>query len=148
MASLNRVFLAGNLTRDPEVRYTPGGAAVATLGMAVNRFYTTKTGEKKEETLFIRVVVWGKLAETCKEYLKKGSSLLVEGRLASRSWEQNGQKRSTVEVIALAIQFLDRGGKGAQERPLPDMDESVDEPMPDADAAGKGAAGTEDDIPF
>lgn len=148
MASLNRVFLAGNLTRDPEVRYTPGGAAVATLGMAVNRFYTTKTGEKKEETLFIRVVVWGKLAESCKEYLKKGSSILVEGRLASRSWEQNGQKRSTVEVIALTIQFLDRGGKGAQERALPDSDEAVDVPMPEEDAEGKGAAGAEDDIPF
>lgn len=148
MASLNRVFLAGNLTRDPEVRYTPAGAAVATLGMAVNRFYTTKTGEKKEETLFIRVVVWGKLAETCKEYLKKGSSLLVEGRLASRSWEQNGQKRSTVEVIALTIQFLDRGGKGAADRPLPEVDEAVETPLPEEDVAGKSAAGADDDIPF
>jgi single-strand DNA-binding protein len=148
MASLNRVFLAGNLTRDPEVRYTPGGAAVATLGMAVNRYYTTKTGEKKEETLFIRVVVWGKLAESCKEYLKKGSSLLVEGRLASRSWEQNGQKRSTVEVVALGIQFLDRGGKGSQERVMTDMDESVDEPLPEEDAGKKAGSGGDDDIPF
>ncbi|HRZ86866.1 MAG TPA: single-stranded DNA-binding protein [bacterium] len=146
MASLNRVILAGNLTRDPEVRHTTGGAAVATLGLAVNRYYMTKTGERKEETLFISVVVWGKAAERCKEYLKKGSSVLVEGRLASRSWEQNGQKRSTVEVVALNVQFLDRAGKGAPERGAPDMDEVPDDVL--ADDADKKDVGGEDDIPF
>ena len=149
MASLNRVFLAGNLTRDPEVRYTPGGSAVADIGLAVNRFYTTKSGEKKEETLFIKVVVWGKLAESCKNYLKKGSPALVEGRLASRSWEQNGQKRSTVEVVALNVQFLDRGGRGVSDRAASEAEEVSEEPIPDEEGAKKGTpAGAEDDIPF
>lgn len=112
-ASLNRVFLIGNLTRDPELRYVPSGTAVASFTIAVNRFYTTATGEKKDEASFIRVVTWGRRAETCGEYLSKGSSVFVEGRLRSRSWEaQDGQKRSSLEVIASSVQFLRSGGKG------------------------------------
>lgn len=113
MASLNKVFLMGNLTRDPELRYIPSGTAVATFTVAINRVYTNQTGEKKEEVSFIRIVVWGRRAEVCGEYLSKGSPVFVEGRLQSRSWEsQDGQKRSTIEVIADNVQFL-RGGAGA-----------------------------------
>ena len=110
MANLNKVFLIGNLTRDPELRYVPSGTAVATFTIAVNRVYLTQSGEKKEQASFIRVVVWGRRAEVCGEYLSKGSPLFVEGRMQSRNWEtQDGQKRSTVEIIADNIQFL-RGG--------------------------------------
>lgn len=115
MASLNKVFLMGNLTRDPELRYVPSGTAVATFTVAMNRVYTSQAGEKKEEVSFIRVVVWGRRAEVCGEYLSKGSPVFIEGRLQSRSWEgQDGQKRSAVEVIADNVQFL-RGG-GAQDK--------------------------------
>jgi len=112
MASLNKIFIMGNLTRDPELRYVPSGTAVATFTVAVNRVYTSQAGEKKEEVSFIRVVVWGRRAEVCGEYLSKGSPVFVEGRLQSRSWEaQDGQKRNTIEVIADNVQFL-RGGTG------------------------------------
>jgi single-strand DNA-binding protein len=112
MASLNRVFLMGNITRDPELRYIPSGSAVTTFTIAVNRVYKLQTGEKKEEVSFVRVVVWGRMAEVCGEYLTKGSPVFVEGRLQSRSWDApDGQKRSTMEVIATNIQFL-RGGQG------------------------------------
>ena len=112
-ASLNKVFLMGNLTRDPELRYIPSGAAVANFTVAVNRGYKDSAGEKKEEVSFLRVVIWGKMAEVCGEYLAKGRPVLVEGRLRSRNWEgQDGQKKSTVEVIASNVQFL--GSKGDQ----------------------------------
>ena len=107
--NVNRVILAGNLTRDPEMRFIPSGTAVTNLGLAVNRQYTTKEGEKKEEVAFIRVVVWGKQAQSCQEYLKKGSPVLVEGRLQSRSWETaEKEKRNTLEVIAERVHFLTR----------------------------------------
>ncbi|MBN1526622.1 MAG: single-stranded DNA-binding protein [Candidatus Omnitrophica bacterium] len=116
-ASLNKAFLMGNLTRDPELRYVPSGTAVATFTVAMNRVYKSQTGEKKEETSFVRVVVWGRRAEVCGEYLSKGSPVFVEGRLQSRSWEtQDGQKRSTIEVIADNVQFL-RGGDKQQGHP-------------------------------
>lgn len=106
-ASLNKVFLMGNLTRDPELRYVPSGAAVANFTVAVNRPYKDTAGEKKEEVSFIRVVVWGKMAEVCGEYLTKGRPVLVEGRLKSRAWEaQDGQKRSALDVVAVSVQFL------------------------------------------
>lgn len=113
MASLNKVFLMGNLTRDVELRYIPSGSAVASFTVASNRVYKSQTGEKKEEVSFIRVVVWGRMGELCGEYLKKGSPVFVEGRLQSRSWDTpDGQKRSVMEVIALNVQFL-RGGSGS-----------------------------------
>ena len=97
----------GNLTRDPELRYVPSGTAVATFDIAVNRVYTLPSGEKKEETSFVRVVVWARRAEVCAEYLTKGSPVFVEGRLRSRSWEtQDGGKRSTIEVVANNVQFM------------------------------------------
>lgn len=109
MASLNRVILVGNLTRDPELRYTPSGTSVANFGIAVNRRRTNKQGERVDEVDYFNVVVWGKLAELCCNYIFKGSPVALEGRLSSRSWEtEDGQKRNTVEVIAENVQFLGR----------------------------------------
>jgi single-strand DNA-binding protein len=107
MASYNKVLLMGNLTKDPELRYTPQGTAVVNLRLAVNRKFKTKTQELKEEVCFITCVVWNKQAETCNQYLHKGSGVFVEGMLQSRSWEDAaGQKRSVIEVRADRVQFL------------------------------------------
>ncbi len=128
-ASLNRAFLIGNLTRDPELRYVPSGQAVATFSVAVNRVYTTQAGEKKEEVSFINIVVWGRRAEVCGEYLSKGSPVFIEGRLQSRSWEdQNGQKRYALEVIAQSVQFLRPAPRGttAVQAPPSEEIESID----------------------
>src|SRR5204863_8873329 len=107
MASLNKVFLIGHLTRAPELRYTPSGTAVADLRLAVNRNYTTQSGEKREDTCFLTVIVWAKQAESCGEYLDKGSPVMVEGRLQTRDWEtKDGQKRNGVEVVAERVQVM------------------------------------------
>ena len=117
MASLNKVLLIGNLTRDPELRYIPNGSAVTSFTLAMNRVYKLQTGEKKEEVSFVRVVVWGRMAEVCGEYLTKGSPVFVEGRLQSRSWDgPDGQKRNTIEVIAMNVQFLNRQGGAGKDR--------------------------------
>lgn len=116
MASLNKVLLIGNLTRDPEVRYTPKGTAVADLGLAVSRSYKTDSGEIKEEVCFLTVVAWGRQAETAGEYLKKGSPIFVEGRLQYETWEKNGEKRNTIKVNAERIQFLSRPQSGTEFR--------------------------------
>lgn len=122
-ASLNRVLLMGNLTRDPELRYIPSGQPVTTFTIAVNRTYLSNTGEKKEDVNFIRVVVWGKRAEVCHQYLKKGSPAFVEGRLQSRNWEAaDGTKRNTIEVVAQNVQFLSRG-TGTKQEPAPSSQE-------------------------
>ena len=127
MASLNKVFLVGNLTRDPELRRTPGGAAVCNFGLAVNRRYTTARGEDREEVCFVDVEAWGKWAEACKNYLAKGAPVLIEGRLRYDQWEdrETGQKRSRLSVTAERGQFLGapssgRGpGYGDDEAPPP-----------------------------
>src|SRR2546428_13112105 len=108
MASLNKVFLIGNLTRDPEVRYTPKGTAIANLGLAVNRSWTDESGQQKEEVLFVDIDVWGRQAETCGQYLSKGRPVFVEGRLRLDSWEdkESGQKRNKLKVVAERVQFL------------------------------------------
>ncbi len=107
MSTLNRVFLMGNLTRDPEVRYTPSGTAVGDLGLAVNETYKNKAGETVESTVFVDVEVWARQAETCAEYLYKGSPVFVEGRLKLDQWEnQQGEKRSKLRVRADRVQFL------------------------------------------
>ncbi|MDD5731041.1 MAG: single-stranded DNA-binding protein [Candidatus Omnitrophica bacterium] len=107
MANFNKVLLMGNLTKDPELRYTPQGVAVANLRLAVNRKFRDRNQEMKEETCFITAVVWDKQAETCNQYLHKGSSIFVEGRLQSRSWEDtSGNKRSVIEVRAERVQFM------------------------------------------
>ncbi|MEE8484838.1 MAG: single-stranded DNA-binding protein [Nitrospinota bacterium] len=134
--SLNKVFLMGNLTRDPELRYTPGGQAVSTLGLAVNNKFT-KDGETKEDVLFVDITVWGRVAENCAEYLKKGSPVLVEGRLKYHTWEsQEGQKRSKIDVTAMSVQFLpsSKGGAGKESS----QDEFGDGAPPPSD----------DDVPF
>ncbi len=112
--NLNRVQLAGNLTRDPELKYLQSGTAVTNMNMAINRKY--KSGEEmKEDVCFVRIVVWARRAEVCAEYLKKGSPVFVEGRLQSRSWEQDGQKRYAMDVVADNVQFL--GGNKKKEEP-------------------------------
>lgn len=119
MANLNKVFLIGNLTRDPELRYTPGGTAVANLGIAVNRRFKDSSGELKEEVCFLTVTVWDKQAEACCQYLKKGRPVFVEGVLQSRFWETNdGQKRSAIDVRAERVQFLGSYGGNAKEKEL------------------------------
>jgi len=115
MASYNKVILLGNLTRDPEVRYTPKGSAVADLGIAVNRQYTLENGEKREEVTFVDVTFWGRTAEVAGEYLKKGRPVFIEGRLQLDTWDdkQSGQKRSRLKVIGETMQMLgSRGGAG------------------------------------
>ena len=161
MASLNRVFLMGNLTRDPELRYIPSGSAVASFTLAVNRVYKLQTGEKKEEVSFLRIVVWGRMGELCAEYLKKGSPAFIEGRLQSRSWDgPDGQKRNVTEVIANNVQFLRSGGAGASvegsgrggdfssQSAAPGRSEEMPEiqleEMPEMGASPKGA----EDVPF
>jgi len=111
MASFNKVILLGNLTRDPEVRYTPKGSAVCDLGIAVNRQYTLDSGEKREEVTFVDVVLWSRLAEIAGEYLKKGRPVFIEGRLQLDTWDdkQSGQKRSKLRVIGETMQLL--GGR-------------------------------------
>ena len=112
MANFNKVFLMGNLTRDPELRFTTSGAPVTNLRLAINRVYTDRNGEKKEETCFLTVVVWGRQAETCAEYLSKGRPVFVQGRLRNRDIEiEEGKNRSILEVIAEQVQFLGRGGR-------------------------------------
>jgi len=105
----NKIILIGNLTKDPELRYTPQGTPVASFRLAVNRWYK-QSDEVKKETMFIDNVVFGKQAESCSKYLNKGSSVLVEGRLQERRWESNGQQRSKFEVIAQSVRFLSRKG--------------------------------------
>lgn len=152
MANLNRVYLLGNLTRDPELRYTPSGTAVASFGLAVNRRY--RQGEEwKEETCFVDVVVFGRQAETVNEYLSKGRQALVEGRLTWRSWETDeGTRRSKHEVVAQNVQFI--GGRppaesapqeAAPSEPAP-QESAPREPAPQE--AGATPADEDDDIPF
>ena len=120
MASFNKVILLGNLTRDPEVRYTPKGSAVCDLGIAINRQYTLDSGEKREEVTYVDVVLWSRLAEIAGEYLKKGRPIFIEGRLQLDTWDdkQSGQKRSKLRVIGETMQLLGgrppgAGGAGA-----------------------------------
>ncbi|MBK8481603.1 MAG: single-stranded DNA-binding protein [Proteobacteria bacterium] len=139
MAGINKVILIGNLGADPELRFTAGGQAVADLRLATSRRWQGKDGSTQEDTQWHRVVVWGKQAEQCKEFLSKGRQVYVEGRLQTRSWEdRDGNKRYTTEVVAQQIQFLGggRGGGGG------DLDQSA----PPADHDAPGDLG--DDIPF
>lgn len=108
MASFNKVILVGNLTRDPELRYTPKGTAIAKIGLAVNRVWTSESGEKKEEVTFVDVDVFGRTAENVGQYMRKGRPILIEGRLRLDQWDdkQTGQKRSRLGVVAESVQFL------------------------------------------
>lgn len=127
MAGLNKVMIIGNLGRDPEMRYTPNGAAVTSFSVAVNRRWTSQDGQPQDETEWFNVVAWNKLAETCNQVLSKGRLVYVEGRLRTRSWDgQDGQKHYRTEVIASTVQFLDSARSRSQDT--------------------AGAAGAEDDF--
>src|ERR1700689_3459394 len=134
--SLNQVTLMGNLTRDPELRQTPNGQNVTSFSLALNRAYKDASGEWQEVTDYIDIVCWGPLAERVAQYLSKGRRCLVQGRLQSRSWEQDGQKRSKVEVLANDVTFLDsRGGgdndsDGGASAPAPASSGAADKPTP------------------
>jgi single-strand DNA-binding protein len=133
MASLNRVLLIGNLTRDPELRYTPSGTAVADLGIAVNREWTDREGEKRSDTCFVDIVAWQKQAEFCERYLTKGSLVFVEGRLQLDTWETpQGEKRSKHRVVARTVQIL--GGRGREGRSPPSEEKGTE--MPTTSAPG------------
>ena len=142
MAGLNNVVLIGNLTRDPELRYTPSGLPVATLRLAVNRSFTNQQGEI--ETDFFNVVVWRNQAEKCAEYLSKGRQVAVTGRLQSRSWEGNdGQKRSTIEVVADRVVFL-----GRRDRREESVNDLVEVDFTDNDLSTDLEARVEDEVVF
>ena len=147
MVSLNRVLLIGNLTKDPELRYTPSGTPVANLRLAVNSSFKDQSGARKEETCFITVVVWSKQAEICNQYLKKGRPVFIEGRLIYRSWEVEGKTRSTMEVRADRVQFMGAppGGQ-AREGAEPVAVESARPEESGAEAVPEG--GTDVDVPF
>lgn len=141
MASLNKVLLIGNLTRDPELRYTPSGVAVVNLRLAVNRRYRDRNSELKEDTCFVTVVAWDKQAEVCNQYLQKGRPVFIEGRLQSRSWETNdGQKRNVLEVRAERIQFLGSAktqGAAPDESGHSDLEDKIKEPIDENIAANE-----------
>lgn len=148
MASFNKVILLGNLTRDPEVRYTPKGSAVCDLGLAVNRNYTLDSGEKREEVTFVDVVLWARLAEIAGEYLKKGRPVFIEGRLQMDSWDdkQTGQKRTKIRVVGETMQLLGSrpsGGGGGESQETERPPRAAEKTAPTAKAAPD-----DDEIPF
>ena len=153
MANFNKVILAGNLTRDPELRYTPKGTAVAKIGLAINRKWRSETGEMKEETTFVDVDCFGKTAETVGQYLKKGRPVLIEGRLRYETWEdkQSGQKRSKLGVVMESFQFIDsnRGdGGGSAEAPRSRPAAAAAAPAPGPEGGEADAPPEGDDVPF
>lgn len=157
---LNKVMLFGNLTRDPELRSTPSGQQVCNFGLATNRVYKKADGSRQEETEFHNIVVWGKQAEFCAQYLKKGSSAYVEGRLQTRSWDKDGQKQYKTEIVAETVQFGPRAGgaSGGPSSASGSSSTSKGERMSDAEAPQKAPKDdaidypqediNPDDIPF
>ena len=153
MGSVNKVILVGNLGRDAELRYTPGGAAVATLNLATTEVWNDKSGQKQEKTEWHRIVLWGKQAESLQEYLTKGKQIYVEGRLQTRQWDdKDGNKKYTTEIKADRITLLGGGGGGGGAR-----SGGMDRGGPDRGGAHPGGGGgdeppmepiTDDDIPF
>lgn len=156
MANVNKVILIGNVTRDPEVKFTPKGSAVTDVGLAINRNYTLENGEKREETIFVDVELWGRLAEIAGEYAKKGRPIYIEGRLRMDTWEDkaSGQKRSRMKVVGENLQLL--GGRpggassgggdyegGGQSEQRPQQRSSRPAAPPQASSAEP-----DDDIPF
>ena len=160
MPSFNKVILVGNLTRDPELRYTPKGTAIARIGLAINRNWKTESGEAREEATFVDVDAFGKQAETIGQYLKKGRPLMVEGRLRLDQWDdkQTGQKRSKLGVVLEGFQFLDSGSSRGGGMPEVDSVDSsrggespssatrpTSSPMAERESS---AAPEDDDVPF
>ena len=146
MAGINKVILVGNLGKDPELRHTPQGQAVANFPLATSESWNDKSGQKQERTEWHRIVVWGKLAELCAKYLSKGRKAYVEGKLQTRAWDDNqGQKRYTTEIVASTVQFLDSSaGAGATRSSSAEDDPFGPPPDFSSDASQSGA----EDIPF
>jgi len=150
MASFNKVILVGNLTRDPELRYTPKGTAIAKIGLAVNHKWRSESGDLKEEVTFVDVEVWSKTAENVGQYMRKGSPILIEGRLRLDTWDdkQTNQKRSKMVVVGETVQFLGSPRGGAEGTPAEPSSRPArpksSEPPSDAD----GPPPEEDDVPF
>lgn len=140
MRGVNKVILIGNLGKDPEIRYTTGGSAVANFTIATSDSYTDKDGQKQEKTEWHRIVAWGRLAEICGEYLSKGRMVYIEGALRTRSWEdKDGNTRWTTEVVARSMEMLGgRSDQGPRDQQSPDGDFEIDD----------SSFSTDDDIPF
>jgi single-strand DNA-binding protein len=161
MASINKVILIGNLGRDPELRYTPQGRPVANFSMATTEYWTDKGGEKQKRTEWHNIVLWGRPAEVANQYLKKGSSCYIEGRITSRSWEDKDKvKHYRTEIEGLALQLLSGGGNRGGNEPPPQPDEYFDS-FPEPGSGGGGVSdahagasvdaasgGGDDDLPF
>lgn len=157
MAYLNKVFLIGNLTRDPELRVTPKGTAICQFGLAVNRQFKDESGQTRDETTFVDIEAWGKQGELVSKYLTKGSPAMVEGRLKLDQWEdkQSGQKRSKLKVVLDNVQFLSSRGAGAG-GPAAGGEEGVDQTTPERHSPPPRAArpapaapeGIDEDVPF
>ena len=146
MASYNRVQLIGNLGQDPELRYTQSQTPLTNISVATTEFRTAADGTKQSHTDWHRIVIWGRQAENCCKYLKKGSSVFIEGRLQTRSWEdQNGQKRYATEVVANIVQFLDSRPTEARSDHSSEQTQTQPSPPP---TAGNGSSGGLDDVPF
>jgi single-strand DNA-binding protein len=154
MASFNKVILMGNLTRDPELRYTPKGTAIAKVGLAVNRVWTNEAGEKKEEVTFVDVDIFGRTAENVGQYMRKGRPMLVEGRLKLDQWDdkQTGQKRSRLGVVAETVQFLGgapgAGESGAPAAPRATRPAAPASAAPAAEPVEGDGPPESDDVPF
>jgi len=152
MASFNKVILAGNLTRDPELRYTPKGTAVCKFGLAISRNWTNEAGEKKEDVTFVDVDAFGRQAEIVAQYMKKGRPFLVEGRLKLDQWDdkQTGQKRSRLGVVLESFSFLDsgRGGEGGAPSESPRPRQTAPPASAPAASGDDSGAPSEDDVPF
>lgn len=152
MANLNKVLLIGRLTRDPETRNLPSGAAVVTFGLAVNRTYTRReSNEKVEETCFVDIEAWGRQGETIARYMKKGRQILIEGRLRFDSWEKDGQKRSRLTVVVENFQFLDGGSDSGERSSSSERSDSGERSRGQASPVGARDTPQDDyadDIPF
>lgn len=157
MANFNKVMLMGNLTRDPEIRYTPKGTAVCEIGLAINRYFSGESGDKREETTFVDVTLWGRTAEIAQEYLKKGRPVFIEGRLQLDSWEDktSGQKRSKLRVVAEGMQLIGSrdGGGGAGRGPSDELEEPPRARSSSAPRSGPAKSAPppepdDDEIPF
>jgi single-strand DNA-binding protein len=153
MASFNKVIVAGNLTRDPELRYTPKGTAVAKIGLAVNRTWKSETGEMKEEVSFIDVEAWGRQAEVISQYMRKGRPLLIEGRLKMDTWEDKNthQKQSKLKVVLESFSFIDSNraeGTAPPSGEAPRRPPSPAAPGPKPASPENEAPVEEDDVPF
>lgn len=148
MSGVNKVILVGNLGADPTMRYTPSGTAVANFNVATTERFTNRNGERDSRTEWHRVVAWGRLAEICNQYLKKGKQIYIEGRLQTRNWEdQSGNKRYTTEVVANNMVMLGRAGE-TEDMPPQDFPPDDFADMPNGDAAPQSSGKDEDDLPF